>query len=120
MSVCTRFVTICLVSLSLATGAGCSKTEAPGAPPRPVGPLSLSVDAREAGRKLLHAQESIPTVAGPMTLVYPKWVPGEHGPTGPITDVVGLKISTGGRLIPWQRDPVNMYAFHFDVPAGVQ
>jgi predicted metalloprotease with PDZ domain len=118
MSACAQFVTVCLLSLGLATG--CSKTEAPGAPPRPAGPLSLSVDARDVGRKLLHAQESLPAVSGPMTVVYPKWVPGEHAPTGPITDLVGLKISTGGRVIPWQRDPVNMYAFHLDVPAGVQ
>ena len=55
-----------------------------------------------------------------MTVVYPKWIPGEHGPTGPGTDLVGLKISGGGKPIVWQRDLVDMYAFHLDVPAGVQ
>src|SRR5262245_9807308 len=99
MSACARFVTVCFLCLGVGASASCSKTEAPGAPPRPAGPLSLSVDAREIGRKMLHAEESIPAVAGAMTLVYPKWVPGEHGPTGPITDLVGLKISTGGRSI---------------------
>ena len=54
-----------------------------------------------------------------MTLVYPKWLPGEHAPTGPITDLVGLPFSRRrGSPINWQRDPVDMYAFHLDVPAG--
>ena len=54
-----------------------------------------------------------------MTLLYPQWIPGEHGPTGPIANLVGLKIHAGELAIPWKRDSVNMYAFHVDVPAGV-
>jgi predicted metalloprotease with PDZ domain len=54
-----------------------------------------------------------------MTLLYPEWIPGEHGPTGPIANLVGLKIQAGELAIPWKRDSVNMYAFHVDVPAGV-
>jgi hypothetical protein len=53
-----------------------------------------------------------------MTLLYPKWIPGEHAPTGPVVDLVGLKISAGGRAIPWKRDAVNMYAFQVTVPEG--
>jgi predicted metalloprotease with PDZ domain len=81
-------------------------------------PIRLDVDAREAPRKILHARLTIPAVPGPLTLEYPKWLPGEHGPTGPIADLAGLKISAAGRAIPWSRDPVEMYAFHCDVPAG--
>jgi predicted metalloprotease with PDZ domain len=56
--------------------------------------------------------------AGPMTLLYPKWIPGEHGPTGPIANLVGLEIKANGQRVPWKRDNVNLYAFHVDVPAG--
>jgi len=98
----------------------CSKTEAPGKPPLPQGALTLAVDASDVARKLLHARETMPAIAGPMTIVYPEWLPGEHAPTGPITDLVGLKISAAGKPIAWTRDLVDMYAFHLDVPGGVQ
>ena len=80
--------------------------------------IRLEVDAREAPRKILHAKLVIPAAPGPLTLLYPKWLPGEHGPTGPIADLAGLKITAAGRAVPWTRDPVEMYAFHCDVPAG--
>src|SRR5207244_3212681 len=67
-----------------------------------------------------HAHMTIPVNPGPLTLVYPKWIPGEHGPTGPIINLAGLKFTGGGKTIPWRRDEVEMYAFHLDVPAGVK
>jgi predicted metalloprotease with PDZ domain len=83
-------------------------------------PITVDVDATEAPRRILHATLIIPVAkAGPLTLLYPKWIPGEHGPTGPITDLTGLKIMAGGRRVPWRRDDVEMYAFHVDVPEGV-
>ena len=84
------------------------------------GPITLSVDATEAPRKLFHARITMPVVPGPMTLVYPKWIPGEHGPTGPIINLAGVKITAGGKTVPWRRDDVEMYAFHFEVPAGAR
>jgi predicted metalloprotease with PDZ domain len=81
-------------------------------------PITIAVDATEAPRKILHARLSIPASPGPLTLMYPKWIPGEHGPTGPITDLAGLKLSAAGKPIPWRRDDVEMYAFHIDVPPG--
>jgi predicted metalloprotease with PDZ domain len=84
----------------------------------PAQPIELSVDATDAARKLLHAKMRIPASPGALTLVYPKWLPGEHGPTGPITDVVGVRFTAGGKPLAWSRDPVDMYAFHLDVPAG--
>jgi predicted metalloprotease with PDZ domain len=83
-----------------------------------LGPITIAVDATEAPRKILHARLSIPASPGPLTLMYPKWIPGEHGPTGPITDLAGLKFSAAGKPIAWRRDDVEMYAFHIDVPAG--
>src|SRR2546423_7858929 len=84
------------------------------------GPITLSVDATEAPRKIFHARLTMPVNPGPLTLVYPKWIPGEHGPTGPIINLAGLKFTAGGQTIPWRRDDVEMYAFHLDVPAGVK
>ena len=82
-------------------------------------PARLEVDLREAPRHIFHARLTLPVKPGPLTLVYPKWIPGEHSPTGPIVDLVGLKITAGSKEIPWRRDDVEMYAFHIDVPAGV-
>ena len=80
--------------------------------------IRVRVDARDAPRRLFHVQMTIPAKPGPMTLLYPQWIPGEHGPTGPITDLVGLKIVSAGKAIPWKRDSVNMNAFHIEAPAG--
>ena len=64
------------------------------------------------------SQETIPAAAGALTLAYPKWIPGEHGPAGPITDLVGLKISRDGRPVAWKRVPTDMWEFTCDVPDG--
>lgn len=81
--------------------------------------IQLNVDATDAPRRLFHVQMTLPAKPGAMTLLYPEWIPGEHGPTGPITNLVALRIRGGGQTIPWKRDGVNMYAFHIDVPSGV-
>lgn len=82
-------------------------------------PITLVVDAREAPRNILHVQETVPVEhAGPLTLVYPKWIPGEHGPTGPIQSLAALRIESNGQPIAWQRDFVDLYAFHVTVPNG--
>jgi predicted metalloprotease with PDZ domain len=81
-------------------------------------PVKLDVDATEIQRKILHAHLRLPAVPGPLTLIYPQWIPGEHGPNGPMVDVVDLKFSTAGKTIEWQRDAEDMFAFHLTVPAG--
>ncbi|RMF72911.1 MAG: M61 family peptidase, partial [Acidobacteria bacterium] len=81
-------------------------------------PIRLSVDAREAPRKLLHAREEIPVAPGPLRLVYPKWIPGEHGPTGPVTNLAGLVMEAGGQTLAWRRDPLDPFAFEVTVPEG--
>jgi predicted metalloprotease with PDZ domain len=80
--------------------------------------LGLDVDAREAPRRIVHVQERVPARPGPMALVYPKWIPGEHSPTGPITDLVGLRIQANGKNLTWLRDPADMFRFQVEVPAG--
>ncbi|PWU08833.1 MAG: hypothetical protein C5B51_07140 [Terriglobia bacterium] len=82
-------------------------------------PVRLRVDATDAPRRVFHVQMTMPVKAGPLTLLYPEWIPGEHAPTGPIANMVGLRISGGGQTLAWRRDSVNLYAFHFDVPAGI-
>ena len=81
-------------------------------------PITLRLDATEAARKIYHAQLTIPASPGPLTLFYPKWLPGEHAPTGPITDLGGLQISSGGQTVSWKRDSAEMFAFHINVPQG--
>ena len=81
--------------------------------------VKLRVDATDAPRRLFHVQMNMPAKPGAMTLLYPEWIPGEHGPTGPIANLVGLKVQGGGKTIAWRRDSDNMYAFHLDIPAGV-
>ncbi len=80
--------------------------------------ITLSVDASEAPRKIFHAQLRIPAKPGTLTLYYPKWIPGEHGPTGPITDLTGLKFTANGKPLPWRRDLLDGFTFHVEVPAG--
>ena len=80
--------------------------------------IRLSVDLTDAPRNIFHSQLTIPVKPGLLTLVYPQWIPGNHRPSGPIANVTGIKMQAAGRTLAWQRDPVDMYAFHVDVPAG--
>lgn len=81
-------------------------------------PVKLEVDLRDAPRRVYHAKIEFPVNAGPLTLVYPKWIPGEHAPNGPIVDLTGLHFRADGKEISWRRDEVDMFAFHLNVPAG--
>ncbi|MGH9623190.1 MAG: M61 family metallopeptidase [Bryobacteraceae bacterium] len=80
---------------------------------------TVSVDLTGAPRKFIRANMTLPVQPGPLTLVYPEWIPGEHGPTGPISNVVGIRFTANGNPVRWQRDSVDMYAFHLTIPAGV-
>src|SRR5271156_6546266 len=80
--------------------------------------VALSVDASDAPRKIFHAQLRIPAKPGTLTLYYPEWIPGEHGPTGPITDLTGLKFSANGKTLKWRRDLLDGFTFHVEVPDG--
>jgi predicted metalloprotease with PDZ domain len=83
--------------------------------------IMLDVDATTIAKKILHAHESFPMAspsARTVDLVYPKWIPGNHAPTGPIADLVNLRFTADGKNIAWTRDPVDMFRFHIPVPAG--
>jgi predicted metalloprotease with PDZ domain len=81
--------------------------------------VTVFVDATSAPRKIFHARLKIPASAGDLTLYYPKWIPGEHAPDGPVIDLAGLKFSAGGKTLAWRRDLLDGFTIHVDVPTGV-
>ncbi len=102
-------------------------TSAPLPPPLPVpqdvdypGTIRLSVDATDVARRIFRVRETIPIAAGTtqLILLYPRWIPGHHAPSGPVDDLVGLRFTAGGQSVAWTRDPVATQAFHLDLPAG--
>src|SRR6185312_13563850 len=79
----------------------------------------LSVDASDNTRGIFRVTETIPiSTPGPLTLLYPKWLPGHHANNGPISELAGLEVKAGGKPLIWRRDPVDVYAFHLNVPEG--
>lgn len=88
------------------------------------GSITLHVDATDTRRGVFKVVERIPVpaeLAGQrMALLFPKWLPGKHAPRGEIEKLAGLEIRAGGQLLRWTRDPLDMFAFWVDVPAGAQ
>ncbi|MBB5684250.1 M61 family metallopeptidase [Sphingobium boeckii] len=85
------------------------------------GTMTLDVDATDTSQAIFKVKQVIPVAAaGPMTLLFPKWLPGKHGPRGEIEKLAGMTISAGGKTIPWTRDTLDVYAFHIQVPAGAK
>ena len=123
-----------MTRLALAATLLASAAAAQSPPPQPVpfppatiapvdrpypGTITVDVDATDLDRHIFTVHETIPVAAGPLTLLYPQWLPGKHSPHGPIDKLAGLMIHGGGQRIEWTRDPVDVFAFHLDVPAGV-
>jgi predicted metalloprotease with PDZ domain len=78
--------------------------------------VTIFVDASSAPRKIFHAKLKIPASAGDLTLYYPKWIPGEHAPDGPVVDLAGLKFSASGKMLKWRRDLLDGFTIHVEVP----
>jgi len=74
--------------------------------------IRLDVDATRAAINIIHVKETFAAKTGDFDLYYPKWIPGEHSPTGTINDMVNLYITADGKPLKWQRDPVDIFAFH--------
>jgi predicted metalloprotease with PDZ domain len=83
-------------------------------------PATLVLDASRAADGIMEVRERIPASAGSFTVVYPKWIPGEHGPTGPLNDLAAVRISANGSPLDWRRDSTDLYAFHVTVPTGAE
>ncbi|NWK98431.1 peptidase M61 [Sphingobium lactosutens] len=94
-------------------------TPAPKDVPYPGGTIRLEVDATDTTQRIFRVKESIPvTAAGPLTLLMPAWLPGNHAPRGQIEKLTGVTFTANGQSVPWKRDPLNVYAFNLDVPQG--
>ncbi len=106
------------VACALMVGAPLASPRFTAAAQNSSAPIQISVDLSEAPRHIFHAHLVIPAAPGPLTLFYPKWIPGEHMPDGPISDLVGLKFTAGNKTLAWQRDSEDMYAFHMEIPSG--
>ena len=84
------------------------------------GAIKLQVDATDVDRHIFRVRETIPAEAGTVTLLYPRWLPGTHAPTGRVEQLAGLSIKAGGNRLDWKRDPVDGFAFHVNVPNGTK
>jgi predicted metalloprotease with PDZ domain len=103
------------VVLMVAFGLGAVRAADQAGPP-----IKLIVDASQvATQSVVKTHEEIPVSPGPLTLDYPKWIPGEHAPVGPIQNVSYLAITANGQPIPWLRNPLHLYQFNLTVPPGV-
>jgi predicted metalloprotease with PDZ domain len=81
--------------------------------------IHLHVDLSDAPRNIYHARLQVPAHPGEMSLVFPKWIPGNHRPSGPIGALTGVRMESAGRALAWERDAIDMYEFHVNVPSGV-
>jgi predicted metalloprotease with PDZ domain len=119
MSLFCKRTALFMLCLSASITFAQKRQPQPAANAAPAQPIKVTVDATHAPEKILHAQLQIPVTAGDVKLVFPKWIPGEHGPTGPITDLTGLKFFANGQRLTWRRNLDEMYEFHVNVPPGV-
>jgi predicted metalloprotease with PDZ domain len=101
-----------------AQSIGADRVPPPQDTPYP-GTITLHVDASDTLQGIFRVHETIPVNAGPLTLLYPQWIPGDHSPSGPIAMLAGLKLTANGKPVIWKRDEYNVFAFHLEVPAGV-
>jgi predicted metalloprotease with PDZ domain len=109
-------LSLLLGAVALITSVSCiGQTDLKG----PAGPVELTVRLPNPGQKILYVDEVMPVRPGPLTFYYPKFIPGDHAPDGPIGAMMGLEITAGGKRIPWLRDEVDMFTFHLTVPTGV-
>ncbi|WP_436357579.1 M61 family metallopeptidase [Brevundimonas sp. CEF1] len=83
------------------------------------GVIKYEVDATDVERKIVRVRQTIPVTAGPLVLLYPKFLPGNHAATGPIQLISGVTVTGGAKRIDWLRDTIDPNAFHIDVPQGV-
>ncbi len=114
-----RFPSVCLF-VALLCGAVSTHAAVPAPLEKPYpGTIDLAVDLTDLAHRVFRVHEELPVTPGPLTLLYPQWLPGNHAPTGPLPALAGLVIRANGERIEWRRDRIDRYAFHVEVPAGV-
>jgi predicted metalloprotease with PDZ domain len=115
-------VALCPWGATAAVPASADAADAPISPPRDMrypGTIQLAVDATDTAQGIFRVHEVVPVRHGPLTLLYPRWIPGNHSPSGPIAMLAGVTITANGRRLEWMRDEYDVYAFHVDVPRDV-
>lgn len=113
-----RLARAALAFALFAPGAACAAAPAKLAAER-AGIIAIEVDATDVDHRIFSVRERIPAQPGPLTLLYPQWIPGNHSPTGKPWLIAGLRFTAGGGELAWRRDPVDVYAFTVDVPEGM-
>jgi predicted metalloprotease with PDZ domain len=108
---------VAATAMFMAAAGARAATPAPADTDYP-GTLKLAVDATDLDHRVFRVHETIPVAAGPLTLFYPQWLPGNHGPRGPVDQLAGLTITAGGKPLAWSRDTSDVYAFNVDVRQG--
>jgi len=90
--------------------------------PYPGGTMRLDIDATDVTRGVYRVTQTIPVVPGKgkLTVLMPQWLPGNHSPRGPLAELVDLEFFADGQKLSWKRDPVEVFAFHVDVPQGAK
>lgn len=104
-----------IVVLSVVAGMCLASHAATGPSPH----LTIALDATDAPRRIFHAQLTVPATPGTLTLYYPKWIPGEHAPSGPVINLAGLKFTGNGQILKWRRALDDNWAVNVEVPSGV-
>ncbi len=120
-----RLAAVCAMGVMGAAGAGSARADAADAhvpPPQDrayPGTIAIHVDASDTAQGIFRVHESIPVKAGELILLYPKWIPGNHSPTGPIDKVAGLTVTANGKPLKWTRFKYDVYAFRIEIPNNV-
>ena len=112
-----RLLCLALAAL-LATSASAQEIPPPRDMPYP-GTVKIEVDATNLAQRIFRVKQTIPAQAGPLTLLYPMWVPGGHSPKNSIDKIAGITFKANGQTLDWKRDTLDVAAFHIGVPAGV-
>ncbi|HEY1124718.1 MAG TPA: peptidase M61 [Sphingobium sp.] len=130
-----RKTLIALVSSSILASAALAQSSAPRSAPEALpivetvprardvawtsGTIKLEVDATDTVRRIINVTETIPVAGpGPLTLLFPEWLPGKHDARGTIQNIAGITVTADGQRVSWQRDPLNVFAIHITVPQG--
>jgi predicted metalloprotease with PDZ domain len=90
------------------------------------GTISLRVDASDLDHRVMRVQQTLPVRASsraqPLSLYFPRWLPGNHAPNGDVSRLAGLKINTrsakGESSLAWTRDPLDAHRIQLQLPAG--
>jgi predicted metalloprotease with PDZ domain len=110
------------VALALSSPFAAQSARAEVPPPADVaypGTIMIDVDATDIAQRIFRVKQAMPVQPGPLTLLFPAWLPGNHAASGPIDKIAGLEITANGQRLDWKRDPLDVFAFHVVVPPGV-